>query len=145
MSLPYLPNQFDKICFSILADGSTSGPIEPQPRAKNALEALDEMPPGSGFRALRLAVPDPAMPESASQFSDVQSEKTLRAERDLFPTLWLRGDVDLPLNDLESYTQLAKYSVLETLDAPREEAVDAAVLVSPNAMPCQLPALQRRA
>jgi hypothetical protein len=128
-----------------MGDGSVSGPIEPRPSATNAQEALDAMPEGSGFRALRLQVPDPAMPSTAAQISDIQKLKTLRGERDIYSSLWLRTDSDAPFNDLTSYTQLVKYSVLEMPEIPAESTVDIVVLVSPDSLPCQAPALQRRA
>jgi hypothetical protein len=143
--LPYNPNTWGMLCFDINENGGITGPVIPVPTCDSAECVINNMPEGTRFRALRLPVPDPAMPSTAVQLSDIQAIKTLRMQRGIYPTLWIRFDSQEPLNDLTTYRQLVQFGYLEMLDIPAEIAVDAVVLVTPDILPIQLPALQRRA
>lgn len=149
--LPYSPESFGLLCWVIQSDGSVSGAgtgggaLEPQTGAKNAGEAFALMPQGTRHRAIQLAAFDPDAPINATQLTDLNPDERLILERSIYPCLWARQDSDARLDDLESYTQLHKFSRAEMTPVPAAEGVDALVLVTPDAQPTRLPALQPRA
>lgn len=140
---PYDVSVWGRLCFYIGPDGDPDGPYTPNPAATNADEALEQMPDGTLWRVIERPVDYEADPLTACQITDVAPGKELSAEREVYPTLWLRIDSDEPKTDLTTYTNSVNYGSKITLADTRQK-VEAIVLVSPDCQPCQLPALGRR-
>ena len=146
-ALPYDPDLWSRLCFDILADGSTQGPFI-EPTCEHAQCVLDKMPAGTKFRVMRREVPDAGKPVTAFQITDTSENRRLSDERDTYPCLWYRVDSDAARGDLSSYTHLAHYGRLIMPATAATAAIDVVVLVTPQSQPvaaAEMPKVSRRA
>jgi hypothetical protein len=144
-TLPFDPEVWNRICFTVHDDGGPGdGPWIIKPKCDHAGCSIIVMPPGTGFRHIRLDVSDDAAPLSSYLVTDKNADRRLRELRDIYPMLWARRDSAAAFNDLTTYTELVSFGEMIVPDGDSESTVDVVVLVPPEAQPTELHALQRR-
>ena len=133
--LPYNPSTWNRLCFDVLGDGTVDGPFI-EPTCDNAQCVFEQMPDGTKFRPFYRPVPDAANPATSLQVTDASLDNRLGAERDIYPTLFLRYDSTESTGDLSSYTHLAPFGRLVVPEDAAKTRIEGVVLVSPaNQMP----------
>lgn len=147
--MPYEPDQFDRICFTLYDDGSGgTDAIIPETSCAHAACALGRMPEGT----LPLFVGRETLNDWAavqvSDTSDIDTESQLRRLHLTslsYPILWLKVDgAEEDADDLSTYTKRIAFNRYQALPTEARARVDVVALVPPGIGAIRIPALDVR-
>jgi hypothetical protein len=130
VTMPYAPELFEQICFTVRSDGSVSPEVDPKPSCTSAACVIDKMPEGSSYTVYAKQIFNTPWP--GIQVNDHNRDKPLVAQQRLYPMLWGRFDSTADQDDLTTYTKRLTFGMYQSLMDDARQKIEVVVLTDPS-------------